>query len=439
MIIGISGKIGSGKDTVGRIIQYLMINKQADLNWSFKEFLDDVNNDIKNNRNPFNSNDFVIKKFADKLKDTVCLWTSCTREDLEDAKFKDSEIGENWNKWGVINNDPDNYEISYYISKEAAEQSITIDGDNWLAYKPEILEIRLTYRLLLQQLGTECMRNTIHPNGWVNSLMSEYKPITQEIKTSNIYNDNRVNHGYNKTRIFRIYHNIKQRCNNKKHPRFKDYGLKGIKLCKEWEDSLENFINWSENNGYNELLTIDRKDNDKGYSPENCRWVGYGTQAINQGIRKDNTSGFKGVCKEKGKWRADTQINKKRIFLGYFNTPEEASEAYEQAFLEKEKLYESQENNSIVYPNFIVTDTRFPNELEAIKKRGGISILIQRPCKECGITVSHSHICSKKNEALHSSETALDNSEFDYYIANDSTLEELIEKVKEILIKENII
>jgi hypothetical protein len=91
------------------------------------------------------------------------------------------------------------------------------------------------------------------------------------------------------------------------------------------------------------------------------------------------------------------------------------------------------------YPNWIITDMRFPNELEAVKEKEGITILVQRPCQECGITISHSHICSKKDEILHASETGLDDSEFDYYISNDGTIEDLIEKVKEILIKEQII
>ena len=84
----------------------------------------------------------------------------------------------------------------------------------------------------------------------------------------------------------------------------------------------------------------------------------------------------------------------------------------------------------------IITDLRFPNELEAIKDRGGITIRINRPCSVCGGVGYHKLDCRPSE---HISETALDNYEFDYVIENDGTIGDLIEKVREILIKENII
>ena len=81
--------------------------------------------------------------------------------------------------------------------------------------------------------------------------------------------------------------------------------------------------------------------------------------------------------------------------------------------------------------NWIITDVRFPNELEAIKKHNGITIRINRGLVE--------RTGKMIQEPEHISETALDNAEFDYVIENDCTIDDLIEKVKEILIKENII
>ena len=80
---------------------------------------------------------------------------------------------------------------------------------------------------------------------------------------------------------------------------------------------------------------------------------------------------------------------------------------------------------------WIFTDVRFPNELEAIKKRAGITIRVNR----AWVDKKKEHQVLKE----HSSETALDNAEFDYTVENNGTIEDLVNKVREILIKEQII
>jgi hypothetical protein len=82
-----------------------------------------------------------------------------------------------------------------------------------------------------------------------------------------------------------------------------------------------------------------------------------------------------------------------------------------------------------VYPNWIITDMRFPNELEAVIKNGGITIRVVRP----DMNSLQSMI------PAHASETALDNTTFDYEIINDGTMEELVKKVREILVLEELI
>ena len=267
MILGISGKIGSGKDTVGKIIQYLIcleLNTLAPHQFSFKDFVKSTaSNEIQSG--------FKIKKFADNLKDTVCLWTGCTRAQLEDQDFKNKELGEEWNCYIFNNGKKEELTLNYNIAK-------TLSADN------RIISRILTPRLLLQLLGTECGRNIIHPNIWVNTLFADYKSCSLPDETT--------------------------------------------------------FIN------------------DEEF------------------IRKNSSQ-------------------------------------------------------------WIITDMRFPNELEAVKSRGGITIRVNRPYTTVvggnGIPATFSQ------NQFHPSETSLDNAEFDYTIENNSSIEDLIHTVSLILKKEKII
>jgi hypothetical protein len=89
-------------------------------------------------------------------------------------------------------------------------------------------------------------------------------------------------HGDTKTHLYRIWAGILRRCENPNCEKFKkDYQDRGIMVCPEWHD-FETFRDWAIANGYSENLTIDRRDNDKGYSPENCRWATKKVQGNNK-------------------------------------------------------------------------------------------------------------------------------------------------------------
>lgn len=230
-IISLSGRLGSGKDTVGLIIQYLTLGlEKTDID--FKEFYRRYPT-LPNIRA---KNPFEIKKFADKIKDIICLLINCTREELEDQQFKNKPLSEQWQTEG----------------------------------KPV-----MTPRLMLQLIGTEGGRDLINNNIWVNSLFSNYKP----------------------------------------------YSAKG-----------------------------------SDYEEYESKWI--------------------------------------------------------------------------------ITDMRFPNEMQAVKEREGITIRVNRMF-HAPITLGNG--ISEIDTDQHPSETALDNAEFDYVIDNNGTIEELIEKVRKILTKENII
>jgi hypothetical protein len=125
-IIGISGRIGSGKDTVGEIIQKLCLT----------------------NKGP----EFEIKKFAGKLKQMASLLTGIPVEDFEDQEIKNSILGEEWGKLGV--NNP-------LLAIEPFE-------------KFQFWEL-MSVRELLQKLGTDAVRDGLHKDAWVNALFADYR------------------------------------------------------------------------------------------------------------------------------------------------------------------------------------------------------------------------------------------------------------------------
>ena len=88
-------------------------------------------------------------------------------------------------------------------------------------------------------------------------------------------------HKLSNTRLYQTWQNIKKRCLNYKDKNYKNYGGRGIEICNEWLKP-ESFLKWALNNGYRDNLTIDRIDNNKGYTPNNCRWVDNKTQCRNR-------------------------------------------------------------------------------------------------------------------------------------------------------------
>ena len=107
-IISISGKMNSGKDTVGKIIKILTSSPHF-TNEAVEDFL----------RKDLYESDWKIKKFADKLKDIVCMLLGCTREQLEDREFKEKEVDPEWNKYTI------EYSInSPYINSWSDEEGV---------------------------------------------------------------------------------------------------------------------------------------------------------------------------------------------------------------------------------------------------------------------------------------------------------------------------
>lgn len=275
-LIGVNGKINSDKDTVGKIILYLTGGlKHTDID--FAEF----NSRFPKLPNSYKST-YQIKKYADALKDIICILTGCTGEQLEDIDFDNSNLPKEWNKLVDNYNNP--------VSNKTREGTL-------------LHPIKLTYRDLLQKLGTDLLRNQLHEDVWVNALFSKYKS------------------------------------------KFAD---------------KDGFIHTDIGDGH----TVH--------------------------------------------WKDDTLCEPSH------------------------------------FPNWIITDVRFPNEAKAIKDRDGIIIRVNRDKiltfeDRPGYWIKELAYNIQNNIKEHPSETTLDNYPFDYIIDNNGTIDELIEQVKQILIKRKII
>lgn len=95
-------------------------------------------------------------------------------------------------------------------------------------------------------------------------------------------NNPRKTHGKTRTRLYKIYAKMKERCYDPNYPQRELYGGRGIKICDEWLKDFINFYNWSMENGYADNLSIDRIDPNKDYEPSNCRWADTYQQANNK-------------------------------------------------------------------------------------------------------------------------------------------------------------
>ena len=162
MVIGVSGKLGSGKDTVGLIIQAL-----TEENLVIEEIAD-----IATGKLALPKSNWEIKKMAGKLKEIASILLGVPVEKFEDRAFKESYLPEKWD-YILLETDMGGYQEMHAVESpmhlSLKHLSLKRDFDS---IKPN----RMTVREFLQRLGTDAMRHGLHPNTWANAFWEDYKP-----------------------------------------------------------------------------------------------------------------------------------------------------------------------------------------------------------------------------------------------------------------------
>jgi len=148
MIIGINGYSGSGKDTVGIIIQYLKCTNKGNIS------IEEAITNYKDHEWWLeDQSEWEIRKFAGKLKDIASHLTGIDVEEFEDQEFKKTLLGP---EWGTVEHNPLN---------------------NIPIFEDVHFNRLMSVRDFLQKLGTDALRTGLHTNVWVNALMADYKLI----------------------------------------------------------------------------------------------------------------------------------------------------------------------------------------------------------------------------------------------------------------------
>ena len=136
-----------------------------------------------------------------------------------------------------------------------------------------------------------------------------------------------------------IYMSMIQRCFNPKRNNFGYYGSKHITVCPRWM-SFENFVE-DMYSSYEEGKTLDRIDNDKGYSPENCRWTSITTQRANRRRFKETHNKYRCISSHRGGYHVSIRFNKNLYNLGIYSSIEEAKKVRDDFMkVHRPELYE---------------------------------------------------------------------------------------------------
>ena len=415
-LIAISGKKQSGKNAIAKIINQLTNNKYEE------------------------------KCFADKLKDMVCILLGCTREQLEDRGFKEQELGEEWNKYTIeysidspyIDSWSDeegvhNYSTLEYDSKYFKETFLNVEEAiariielaRQYQNKEEILYLKDVYGREVPIESMDQIYDTFESEEDFREKQSslydgEYEDYIESCKYYGFLPDN---FEVEKSDSYKKYREEEINLIRNKYG-FKDYGLDSP-LPDELVENKE--FETEDNMLYDSIVKKGIIDEiSKKYLAGKFPCIDTDHSGLEQEYVTETSLTPRLLLQLLGT-KCGRNIIHPNIWVDSLMREYKASETHKVP-----RYYDEVNKKGLAgyegiweYPNWIITDMRFLNEMEAVKKRGGITIRVNRNLEE--------------SKDQHESETELDNAEFDYVITNDGTIEELIEKVREILTKEKLI
>lgn len=126
------------------------------------------------------------------------------------------------------------------------------------------------------------------------------------------FNKKRSTHGMSKHPLYKCWVGMRQRCYNKNNDSYKDYGDRGIKVCKQWNDSFIKFYKWAIKSGWEVGLTIERKNFNKNYTPANCTFIHLSEQPNN--TRNNVFIEMNGEKQTISEWAKKLNINRNIIY-----------------------------------------------------------------------------------------------------------------------------
>lgn len=142
-----------------------------------------------------------------------------------------------------------------------------------------------------------------------------------------------ITHGKSSSSTYSSWLAMRQRCYYKLHDYYEIYGGRGITVCNNWKNSFENFL--KDMGEKPPGMSLDRIDTNGDYYKENCRWANASLQGFNTNKHSNNSSGRTGVSFHgvTNKWQASIGVNNETLYLGIFETYEEASDVRTKAEL----------------------------------------------------------------------------------------------------------